>query len=942
MFQMMLRKLLSKKWMSACLMTGILLLIATAVSFPIYRGTAYDRMLSDEFRGYLSANGEWPALNKFVMISGRDAGGRSISRVEGLMEEICERLGVTEKETIYYYSLAKTEAESLMKRKDLGKLSLRLGFLSDLPEHAGLLAGEMYSEDGVSDDGCLEAVMSQSCMVDAGLLVGETILFPDLKAPGGDPVRVRITGVFQEAREKDFYWQKTPEDLKQDILVSEKAFREYFTGERAGGFTITCNFFSLFEYEDIKAAQVNDLMEGFRWLSEESPYRNILSRPAYADILDAYSRKLNRIDATLFLLQIPVLILLGAFLFMISAQMYDMERNDISVMKSRGASGGQLFRLYFYQSCFLTMLGAAAGVPLGSVFAGVLGSARSFLEFDLQGSMALPDRETVFSVETLVFTAAAMVICILVMTLPAIKHSRVSIVDLKRQKARRKRSWWELGCLDMVCLAIALYGYFTCTKNQGAVVESVLRGEAMDPLQYVSSSLFILGAGLLALRLQPLLIKCIYLLGRRFWRPASYISFLENEKNGRKQQFIMLFLIMAVSLGMFHAAAARTILQNALENTAYLDGADMIVREVWRDNSTLIGMEGAAAEFRYYEPDYDKFARLESAAACTKVIYDTEASVDVRGGGRQGVILMGIHTRQFGENTWMPEGLMDKPYYEYLNELALNPDGVLVSADFRDIYGYAQGDIITYRSRQGNQARGKILDFFTYWPGYASSEMKLYPDGSVGTVSCSMIVAPITTLTSKWGTVPYEVWMSARQDADPDEFYRWIQEEKVRLVRYVDREADMEAVTRDPLLQGTNGILTMGYLVIILLCAVGYLIYWILSIRSREMIFGILRANGMHKGEIFHILINEQIFCGGFSVAVGISIGKLVCRMFVPILQTAYAASNQVLPMRLITNGQDMVKLYGVTAAVLAVCLMVLFFLVQKLNVAKALKMGEE
>ncbi|MDE6169106.1 MAG: ABC transporter permease, partial [Acetatifactor sp.] len=135
---------------------------------------------------------------------------------------------------------------------------------------------------------------------------------------------------------------------------------------------------------------------------------------------------------------------------------------------------------------------------------------------------------------------------------------------------------------------------------------------------------------------------------------------------------------------------------------------------------------------------------------------------------------------------------------------------------------------------------------------------------------------------------------------------------------------------------------TMGFLVILLLCGVGYLIYWILSIRSREMIFGILRAGGMHKGEIFHILINEQIFCGGFSVAAGILIGKLSCDMFVPILQTAYVAANQILPLQLITRQQDLIRLYGVTGAVLALCLCILFGLVQRLNVAKALKLGEE
>ncbi len=37
-----------------------------------------------------------------------------------------------------------------------------------------------------------------------------------------------------------------------------------------------------------------------------------------------------------------------------------------------------------------------------------------------------------------------------------------------------------------------------------------------------------------------------------------------------------------------------------------------------------------------------------------------------------------------------------------------------------------------------------------------------------------------------------------------------------------------------------------------------------------------------------------------------------------------------------------MVRLYGVVGAVLALCLLVLLGLVRKLNVAKALKMGEE
>lgn len=940
MFKIMLKKLLSKKWMSLCLLTGILLLNATAVSFPLYKSTAFDRMLREEFENFLSSEGRWPAENSLVLISKKDPGGKSIKRAEELMEEICGTLGVTRLDTVYYYSLAKEESRSLMNRDDLGRLSLRLGFLSGLPEHAEILAGEMYSREGISGDGCLEAVISQSCMVESDLLIGETIEFPGLEAPDGEPVRVRITGIFGQAEENDFYWQKKPEEMTSDCLVDEKAFREYFTGEGAGKNTITVSCRSLFAYEDLKDAQVRELARVTDWLTEESPYRYVLEKPAYREILKTYEGKRARIQATLFLLQIPVLALLGAFLFMVSGQMYDMERNDISVIKSRGASDGQILRMYFYQSCFLAFLGMAGGLPLGAFFAGALGSARSFLQFD-PGRGIWPAGDAFRSGEMFLYGGAAMAAGILIMTVPAVKHSKISIVNLKRQKGAKKRSWWEICFLDGICLAAALYGYVTWTGREGSTAESVLKGEPMEPLQYMGSSLFIVGLGLLFLRLQPLLLKGIYAAGRRFWRPASYISFIENGRNGRKQQFIMLFLIMAVSLGMFHATAATTILQNALENRAYLDGADYIVREVWEDNTAFQNAE-AETEFRYYEPDFDKFARLEGISSYTKVIRDSQACAELEGKKRQDMVLMGIHTRQFGETVDMPEGLTEKHYYEYLNQLALHPEGVLVSADFRDIFGYKAGDTITYFDGRKNMAKGKILDFFSYWPGYVPSVLELNPDGSVSRKVQSMLVAPIGTLISQWGTTPYEVWMKAEDSGNGEEFYRWIAEEDVRLVRYGDKESDLEAVAEDPLMQGTNGILTMGFLVVILLCGAGYLIYWILSIRSREILFGILRAGGMHKGEIFHILFNEQIFCGGYSLAAGVIIGKLTCRMFVPILQNAYTAADQVLPLRLITDRRDMVRLFGVVGGMLALCLLVLLILVRKMNVTEALKMGEE
>ena len=493
--------------------------------------------------------------------------------------------------------------------------------------------------------------------------------------------------------------------------------------------------------------------------------------------------------------------------------------------------------------------------------------------------------------------------------------------------------------LDLILLGISLYEYYIFSGKMPQIEANAFLGEPMEPLLYISSSLFIVGLGLLLIRLQPLLVGLIYRIGKRFWGPASYISFMENAKNGRKQQFIMLFLIISISLGIFHSVTARTILQNARENTAYLDGADRIVKEIWRDNSGM-NFDGEAAQLQYYEPDYEKYARLPGAASWTKVIYDENGALSGGEHNGQKLTVCGIHTKEFGENTVMPQGLMEKHYYEYLNELAAEPEGALLSANFRDLLGYQVGDKVSFSNGDRMRMQCTVLDFVDYWPGYAPSVMTQNPDGTVAVTAQYLIIANIDSMNKEWGVVPYEVWVTDAGAAAT--FSEWLDMENVRLAKYVNRRDDIEAAAEDPLLQGTNGILTMGFLMTMILCAAGYLIYWILSIRSRELVFGILRANGMHRGEIFHILINEQIFCGGFAVLAGTFTGLLSSKMFVPILQTAYAASDQVLPLRLITQRQDMVRLYGVIGVMLLICLIVLVALVRKLDVAKALKLGEE
>lgn len=949
MLGIMFQKLLSKKWMFFCLLMGSALLVATVVSVPMYRGAVFDRMLRDEFRNYYASTGEWPAkLEKQATSEWKSLD--PILRLEESMTDIEMRVGVkTVEEVSFYRSYNTGYLES--GRTDAVTSNLGLAFLSDAEEHISIVSGEMYSEDGLAEDGAIEVIMNQEFMLSKNLMLGDTLTMVMLKDEEDKLVRLVITGVYRTEPDA-YYWEIGTDYLGEVFLMQEDVFRRFLMRKIDGVYSaITAECCYLFDYEALEVGQVTQVADSI----EENQYEGEVC----IELLERFLAKQPLISIMLFILQIPVLVLLMAFLLMVSRQMYELEQNEISVIKSRGSSGFQIFRLYLYQNLFVAGAGAAIGIPLGFLFVRGLGSASNFLEFGLRRRL-----DAVFDGTAAMYLAAAVAATVLIMTLPAIGHSRVSIVHLKQKNTVGKKSWWEKFFLDVLCLAAGIYGFYNYSRNKAILMENVLTGKPLDALLYISSALFIVGMGLLYLRLQPLLVKLIYLAGKRFWHPSSHASFMESMKNGRKQQFIMLFLILTVALGIFYATVARTILQNAWNNVDYLDGVDVRIKEVWEDNAAVVKTYAAHGEEltpRYYEPDFLKYAGLD-AASYTKVIYD-DTSDDTPSAHAWvkledktvDVTLMGIDTKEFGENTWVDRALLEEHYYTYLNALADEPEGILMSRSFQTQNGCEIGDEIEYCyvSVMGNddseivmqyEMKGKIVGFVDYWPKFEPAYAAIDYSGEMVTGVNYLVVANMAQLQKAFGemTEPYEIWITLKEGMDSGDVREWIVSNQVRVAKYVNRADDLRQTVEDPMLQGTNGVLTMSFLVMILLCAVGYLIYWVMSIRSRELVFGTLRAFGMHKGELFHMLILEQIFSGALSVLAGIGIGKLASRMYVPMLQMAYAAANQILPLELYTNGEDLLRLYGALALMMVICLLVLILLVFRLNMTKALKLGEE
>ncbi len=930
MLTLILQKIVHKKWMVLCLLIGNILLLAVAVSYPMYRTSSFQRMLTDEFEAYMEETGDWPASVSVSLYRNKGKEGVSYASLMEYINYVNSEFGVPIAEEIQFLNTSIMNAYPVVERAERITRQVRISAMSGIEEHVTLYAGR-FPESGLINGEYLEVIVGEAVADSMNMLVDEVYELEEAYFLSGAPLRVKVVGMYYATDAGDSYWIESSSNLNRDMFVNMDTFQEFFIGEDAEmAYGLKKVIYEMWDYEQIKPSQISGIVATTERLLNEGQYGSVLGDNVYEGIIENYSAKAKRVEASLLILQVPVLALLLAFIYMISSQMLSMEQSEISVMKSRGAKGGQIVGMYFIQNFILCGIAIVIGLPLGRLFCSLMGTATDFMEF--AGGRPL---EVYYSVDIVFYVVGAVVLTMLMTILPVLQYSRVSIVHLKRSRAGKKVSLWKKIGLDFICIAVALYGWWDFSKNQDVMMEQVLTGEALDPFLYLCSSLFLFGCGLLVLRLQPLILKILFSLGKKRYSPAVYVSFVEGIRGGKRQEFIMLFMILTVALGIHNTTVARTIVANAEHNASYVNGADVVLREIWPDNK-YTRTEGEPLE--YVEPDYGKYTVIEGMDKTAKVM---RRRIEIMRSDINATFL-GIQPAQFYETAKMPADLLPFGFHEYLNVLATSEYAVLASENFMTDKGYKLGDTIEIEDDDDDgKIRMTIVGFFNYWPSYKPVAYSLANDGSLVETEQYMIVANLSMLQRELTTYPYEVWMTVGTDTDG--LYQFVEKNPdVVFGKFNDLDVIKEELRSDTLFQGTNGILTMSFVVVLILCGVGYLIYFILSIRSRELLFGVLRAMGMRKREVTTMLLLEQIFCGLYAIVAGAGIGLLGSRMFVPMIQNAYAASDQVLPLTLITSKQDLVQLFAIIGIVMVVCLFVLTRIVAHLNITKALKLGED
>ncbi|MBQ8165908.1 MAG: ABC transporter permease, partial [Lachnospiraceae bacterium] len=205
-----------------------------------------------------------------------------------------------------------------------------------------------------------------------------------------------------------------------------------------------------------------------------------------------------------------------------------------------------------------------------------------------------------------------------------------------------------------------------------------------------------------------------------------------------------------------------------------------------------------------------------------------------------------------------------------------------------------------------------------------------------------LVVANYATVAKSFKISPYQVWMSLSEDAGYEDVEAFLENNKVEIESIGILDEDIMRMKNSPMIQITNGMFTLSFIIALILCAIGFLIYWISSIRQRELLFGVYRAMGMSLKNVNGMLINEHIFSTFLSVIAGGVVGMVSTLLFVKLFGIVYLPEKHNLDIYIYFEMGDIVKLSVVIVLMILVCILVLRKLIKSLNITQALKLGEE
>ncbi|KRF32256.1 ABC transporter permease [Paenibacillus sp. Soil787] len=970
MLRFLFRKMWNTRWLTLSTLLGLVMAVAFTTSIPMYADGSLKRVVAKSLEEKSEGLPAGSLLMRYQAVGTERAGLDELKDVNVyIQDEIPKDVGFPLQTYARSYSIKGSQLTPAdgTKADPSKRRQMTLTTLSGLTDQVEWSLGQMAS--GQAQNGILEAVVLEEALFRNDLHIGDVFSYSVSGAGGSQLLKVKIVGSFKPKNEMSPYWFQGLEGLVNALIIHDDVFMKTLLTEKKIPLQLA-NWYYAFDLRNIQTSQLTPLENRLERLDINlfQKLKDTKVDVSFKPILTEFKAQSLQMQILLFTLAAPMIAMVFYYIVMNARQSLDRQRGVIAILRSRGGSTKQIVGIYFLESLLLGAIALLIGPFMGWFMAKSIGSSSGFLTF--------VDRKSIpvgFTNEAMLYGGLAVLIAILASVIPAVLFARSSIVNYKQQLARSDRSpLWQRWFIDIVLLGLVGYGFYLFDQRQVLSVQTGLTTDQLQvhPLLFFVPALSIFALGLFFLRIFPWLLRLFGWLGRKFLPVPLYLTLVQLSRSAKAYYPLMLLLILTLGLGVYNSSAARTIDLNSTERIMYQYGTDVVLQTVWEGFSDDLpkdpnaGKSGGGAQgggtsgaggnnggsggssagggqgqggpkpgeetpskIRYVEPPFQMFRDLEGVQSAARVL-QMKGNVVVSGKSTGQGMIMGIDNADFAKVAWFRPDLFPAHPNQYLNLLGSYEQAIIIPSNYASKYALKAGDLLSITIGQ-QPVEFVIVGILPYWPSQ-------YPD------QAPFFIANLDYIYDQAPITPYEVWLKMKPEAKVAPIVTALQAKGIELASVKDVRNELIIQKKLPARGGVFGILSLGFLVSVIVSLIGYMLYWFFNLSSRVVQFGVLRAMGLSRKQLTGMLLLEQIFTAGLSIALGIGIGKLTSYFFLPFLQTSQNVKTQVPPFRVVFDSKDTYQLYFVVAFMMITGALLLFLHIRRLRVHQAVKLGEE
>ncbi len=712
----------------------------------------------------------------------------------------------------------------------------------------------------------------------------------------------------------------------------------------------------------ITATDLNAIVKGIANIQADDANNAALEQSPHLEQSQTYlpSPALTRYNELLPVAQLPVtsllwlmLALLLFFITIMADLLVERQADAIAILRSRGASRGQIFGSLVAQGFLLSLVALLAGPLLALPTAYVL--TQHTLSAADQGTLNMLSGNPLIlalSVRGYALIAAGAVLLALIVAVT--RSIGLDVLTARRESARTtRRPLWQRWNLDIGAAIIALTGAgVTAYVTNAGILDAHSALLLLSPLTLLGTVSLLIAGILLLLRFFPLLLGYAAKLTHGTRGAAPLLALAQMARAPRQSLRMTLMLAIATAFAIFTLICVASQQQRVPDIANYQAGADFsgtipvnIITQAQLDDTThayehvpgvlaaSLGYVKTATAGNTTQGQSIDFHAVDANTFAQTAIWTPQDSTQ----SLTDLMRQLMTQRNSAIKQLLVPALVDAQSW---NTLHLYPGAHFTLnfavTDYADLINFvAIAQVQHIPSPNTGIGPAVLVDYRTFATVYKNK-----------IANASSLSVPVNT-----------VWLrTSDHPADLKSIYRVLQSGDLRLDFLYDRRAITADLYREPLFLTLTGVLLLGASINLLLALVGSLVASWQNVRNRLSSFTVLRALGATPFQVALALIWEQSIIYITAILLGIVFGAIFTVLVVPVLiftsilpgdvtsaisSSAFYIAQSVPPIQIVVPPSLSIALI----ALLMLCLLTLLLMVRFVSqpsISQILRLNED